>query len=46
MGYFKKHWSPDLQEDIVTCAEEVVRAIFSLSIRELIHSSLKNGGYY
>jgi len=26
MDYFKKHWSVDLQEDVVKCAEEVVWA--------------------
>jgi hypothetical protein len=26
MGYFKKHWSVDLQEDVMKCIEEVVWA--------------------
>jgi hAT family C-terminal dimerisation region len=25
MTYFKKHWSPELQDDVVACLEEVVR---------------------
>jgi hypothetical protein len=24
MGYFKKHWSEDLQDDVKSCVEEVV----------------------
>ena len=24
MGYFKKHWSVDLQEEVMTCVEELV----------------------
>lgn len=31
MAYFKRHWSVDLQEDVVRCAEEVVRVIFKVS---------------
>jgi hypothetical protein len=30
MGYFKKHWSVNLQEDVIKCVEEVVCASFSL----------------
>ena len=29
MGYFKKHLSVDLQEDVVKCAEEVVWANYN-----------------
>jgi hypothetical protein len=31
MGYFKKHWSADLQEEVMKCVEEIVR-IFHSSI--------------
>lgn len=27
MVYFKKHWSEDLQDDVLACAENVVRVI-------------------
>jgi hypothetical protein len=46
MGYFKKHWLADLQEDVVTCTKEVVQAIRSLPIQELIPFSFKIDGYY
>jgi hypothetical protein len=26
MMYFRRHWSADLQEDVVSCAEDVVQA--------------------
>jgi hypothetical protein len=32
LGYFKKHWSSDLQEDVVKCVEEVVWASSFLPI--------------
>ena len=32
LGYLKKHWSLDLQEDVVKCAEEVVCASSPLPI--------------
>jgi hypothetical protein len=28
MSFFKKYWPPALQDDVVTCAEAVVRAVF------------------
>ena len=49
LAYFKKHWSADLQEDIVRCAEEVVSAHTTfLSSEELtldVNCSLKKDGY-
>ena len=36
MGYFKKHWSADLQEDIAKCVEEVVWARFIFPVLLLI----------
>jgi hypothetical protein len=32
LGYFKKHWSLDLQEDVVKCIEEVVWVSLPLPI--------------
>jgi hypothetical protein len=32
LGYFKKHWSRELQEDVVKCVEEVVWASSPLLI--------------
>jgi hypothetical protein len=31
MAYFKKHWSADLCDEVLACAEEVVRKITSLN---------------
>jgi hypothetical protein len=45
MGYFRKHWSVDLQEAVVICAE-MVWANSPLPILELIHFSLKSSGYH
>jgi hypothetical protein len=46
MGYFKRHWAPNLQDDVATCIEEVVRENISLSLYELICYSSRSGGYY
>jgi hypothetical protein len=47
LGYFKKHWSPELQEDVATCTEEVVSTgvCFSFTLWADCCSS-KNDGYY
>jgi hypothetical protein len=34
LRYFKKHWSKELQDDVVECVEEVV----SICLRLRIHS--------
>jgi hypothetical protein len=36
MGYFKKHWSADLQDDVVNCVEEVVWASLIFPVLLLI----------
>jgi hypothetical protein len=41
MGYFKKHWSTDLQDDVDKCAEAVVWSSFSALIHKLIHYQFK-----
>ena len=28
MSFFRRHWPPGLQKDVLLCAEEVVRAMF------------------
>jgi hypothetical protein len=33
MSYFKKHWSVNLQEDVMECVEEVVCANSPLDFR-------------
>ena len=46
LGYFKKHWSADLQGDVVECAEVVVWASSRLLIHRLIHISSESDGYH
>lgn len=45
MGYFKKHWPAELQEEVRTCIEEEVHPSSLLLFQELIAPSSKNGGY-
>ena len=45
MGYFKKHWSADLQEDVAKCVEEVVWASPVFPVLLLIEFSLRSDGY-
>jgi hypothetical protein len=30
MAHFKKHWSEDLQQEVLDCAEEIVRGLFDI----------------
>jgi hypothetical protein len=40
MAYFKKHWSADLCDEVLACAEEVVRPSTSLNNGSfLIHTN-------
>jgi hypothetical protein len=45
MGYFKKHWSTKLQEEVLKCVEEEVYLSSHLPFWELSTFSSKNGGY-
>jgi hypothetical protein len=33
MRYFKKHWSADLQEEVMKCVEEIVRSFLLFHFR-------------
>jgi hypothetical protein len=47
MGYFRKHWSIELQGDVVKCTEEVVWSKFPFfDSRANTSFSLKSGGYH
>jgi hypothetical protein len=39
MRYFKKHWSSELQEDVVNCVEEIVRYVFLVPFQCLTYIS-------
>ena len=45
MGYFKKHWSADLHDDVLKCVEVEVCSCPLSSSLELITVSSKSGGY-
>ena len=45
MGYFKKHWPAELQEEVRTCIEEEVHPSSLLLFQDLIAPSSKNSGY-
>ena len=46
MSHFKKHWSEDLQDDVLECLEKVVRLIFTIVvIISIISYSSKSGIY-
>jgi hypothetical protein len=45
MAYFKKHWSAELQEEVLKYIEDKACQSFHLLFQELIAFSSKNGGY-
>ena len=45
MGYFKKHWSAELQEEVLKCAEEEVYLSTCLPFHKLITFSSRSSGY-
>jgi hypothetical protein len=45
MGYFKKQWPANLQEEVQKYVEGEVRSCYLLLFPELIACSLKSNGY-
>ena len=43
MSYFKKHWSPELQESVIECVEEVVRKCVLVQVVLYTQSYLVQG---
>jgi hypothetical protein len=46
MSHFKKHWSEELQDDVLTCLKEVVRLLHTIAVIVSVTSSSLRGGIY